>query len=99
MNLSFYHQNKILYISFLPIGNAYFSFVLLFSTSYNLFQKATYNFMHEFCKTKPINRTSSSRILLGFPRHLADIFNWFYEKVQNVLFLTVEFPLMVNFSQ
>ena len=30
--------------------------------------------MHAFRKTKPINRTCSSRILWGFPRRMVDIF-------------------------
>ena len=39
-------------VSFLSIGNAYFS----------------------FRKTEPINRTSSCRILWGFPQRMADLF-------------------------
>ena len=64
---------KSTFASFLSIGNAYFSFTLLFSTFYSLFRH-TKHFTHEFRKTEPINRTSSSRILWGFPQRMADLF-------------------------
>ena len=55
-------------------GNAYFSFILLFSTFYSLFRNTTYHFTYEFRKTEPINRTSSCRILWGFSQRMVDLF-------------------------
>ena len=62
-------------ISFLSIGNVYFSFVLLlFSTFYNLLERLHNISRMNFHKTEPINCTFLSCILQGFPRHMADIF-------------------------
>ena len=60
-------------ISFLSSGNAYFSFILIFSTFYHLFRK-TVTFHTWIGKIVPINRTCLSLILWGFRRHIADIF-------------------------
>ena len=60
-------------ISFLLIGNAYFSFILLFSTFCSLFTNTNILSMN-FVKTEPKNCTCSSHILLSFPQHMADIF-------------------------
>ena len=78
--------------SFLSNDNAYFSFILQFSTFCSLFRKATEHFTHEFRKTELINRTCLSRILCGYI--------WYYGKAQNALFwnLVAEFPTDVNSS-
>ena len=68
-------SSKYTLVSFLSIGNAYFSFILLFSTFYSLFRHTIKYFMHEFRKTELINRACSCRILRGFPLRMADLFD------------------------